>query len=290
MIQSMTGFARAEARHERGQLRWELRSVNHRYLDLQLRLPDALRSLEPACRSLLADVIRRGKVDATLNLELERSRGARDTRLNLDLARQVIGYAAEVAAELPESRPLNPLSVLRWPGVVEELQPDLAPLAPIALETLGKAVAELQASRAREGDKIRGMLSGRCDEILRLVAAVRARLPAVLAAIRSRLQDKVAALGAQADPERLEMELVMLAQKLDVSEELDRLQAHVAEVRNALDSGDEPVGRRLDFLMQELNREANTLASKSADADTTRHAVDLKVIIEQMREQIQNVE
>jgi len=289
MIQSMTGFARAETRHEGGQLRWELRSVNHRYLDLQFRLPEALRALEPECRSLIGGVIRRGKVDASLSLELPQG-GPRHTRLNLELARQLIAYAGEIARELPESRPLNPLALLRWPGVVEELQPDLAPLAPVALATLQTAVDELQAARAREGEKIRAMLESRCDEILRLVAAVQARLPQVLDAIRKRLQDKVAALIAQPDPERLETELVMLAQKLDVSEELERLQAHVAEVRSALDATGEPVGRRLDFLMQELNREANTLASKSADAETTRHAVDLKVLIEQMREQVQNVE
>ncbi|MDJ0926346.1 MAG: YicC/YloC family endoribonuclease [Gammaproteobacteria bacterium] len=288
MIHSMTGFARAETQHDRGQLRWELRSVNHRYLDMQFRLPEGFRSLEPEFRAVVAGQIKRGKVDATLNLELTRA-GPAETRLNQDMAQRVIAYANSLGKELGSTAPLDPLALLRWPGVVEEQEPDLESLSAVALDALRESVIDLRAARAREGEKIHQLLEGRCAEILRLVGAVQARLPDVLSAIRDRLTEKVETLASQANPERLEQELVILAQKLDVSEELERLQAHVAEVRAAL-SQDEPVGRRLDFLMQELNREANTLASKSADAETTRYAVDLKVVIEQMREQVQNVE
>ena len=180
--------------------------------------------------------------------------------------------------------------MLRWPGVLREPeQAELESLFPAAREALTEAVAELQAARQREGEKIHAMLDGRCVEILDHVAAVRARLPEVHKEIRNKLQERLAALDVSANPERLEQELALLATKLDVSEELDRLQAHVAEVRDTF-AKDEPVGRRLDFLIQELNREANTLASKSADTETTRLAVELKVAIEQMREQVQNVE
>jgi len=288
MIRSMTGFARADISTDGGQIRWELRSVNHRYLDLQFRLPDGLRELEPKLRATLAETIKRGKVDASLNVRLNRKPGS-ESRLNLEQAREVIRRCETLAGEMEQAAAIEPVSILRWPGVVEELEPDLESVAAFVQQALETAAAELRDMRAREGDRIHALIESRCDDILRIVSAIHARLPKVLQDIRNKLLERIRTLDVQVAPDRLEQELVMLAQKLDVSEELDRLVAHVGEVREALEK-DEPVGRRLDFLMQELNREANTLASKSADTETTRHAVDLKVVVEQMREQVQNVE
>jgi uncharacterized protein (TIGR00255 family) len=289
MIRSMTGFARTGAEAPGARLRWEIRSVNHRYLDLQLRLPDGLRSIEEECRGIVAAGPRRGKVDATLSISLDAS-VLPAPELDQQAARRIIAQAEAVAAEMKTPAALEPLSLLRWPGVLKEPPAsDLESLFPAAREALTSAVAELQAARGREGEKIAAMLESRCADILTQVAAVRARLPSVLSEIRRRQLDRLATLDIEANPERLEQELALLSTKLDVSEELDRLEAHVAEIRDTLEK-DVPVGRRLDFLIQELNREANTLASKSADSETTRLAVDLKVVIEQMREQVQNVE
>ncbi len=189
-----------------------------------------------------------------------------------------------------ETAPLDPMDILRWPGVLQEQETRLDALHPLALAGLERAVSDLAASRSREGVRMHDLLEGRCVEILARVAAVQARLPLVLQGIRERLAERVRSLVATVDNDRLEQELVLIAQKLDVSEELDRLGGHVAEFRATMQKQDEAAGRRLDFLLQEFNREANTLASKSADAETTRHAVDIKVLIEQMREQVQNVE
>jgi uncharacterized protein (TIGR00255 family) len=289
MIRSMTGFARAGADGPGARLRWEIRSVNHRYLDLQLRLPDGLRPIEEQCRAIVAAGPRRGKVDATLTVTLEAS-ARPQPEVDQAAARRLLEQVKDVSHDIERPADIDPLGVLRWPGVLKEPEEaELESLFPAARESLTAAVAELQAARAREGEKILAMLEARCGEILEHVAAVRARLPEVLRDIRSKLTERIAALDLTANPERLEQELALLATKLDVSEELDRLDAHVAEVRDTFGK-DEPIGRRLDFLIQELNREANTLASKSADTQTTRLAVELKVAIEQMREQVQNVE
>jgi uncharacterized protein (TIGR00255 family) len=290
MIRSMTGFARAGADGPGARLRWEIRSVNHRYLDLQLRLPDGLRPIEEQCRAIVAAGPRRGKVDATLTVTLEAS-ARPQPEVDQAAARRLLEQVKDVSHDIERPADIDPLGVLRWPGVLKEPEEaELESLFPAARESLTAAVAELQAARAREGEKILAMLEARCGEILEHVAAVRVRLPEVLRdSIRSKLTERIAALDLTANPERLEQELALLATKLDVSEELDRLDAHVAEVRDTFGK-DEPIGRRLDFLIQELNREANTLASKSADTQTTRLAVELKVAIEQMREQVQNVE
>ena len=190
---------------------------------------------------------------------------------------------------LPEARALDPVDVLRWPGVIADPEIDAEPLYAEALAVIDAALTAIAGMRASEGERIAAMIESRLDDILGIAASVRERLPAVLDAVRARQQERIDKLDVEADPARLETELALVAQKLDVDEELDRLDSHVSEVRNAM-AGDEPVGRRLDFLMQELNREANTLGSKSADTETTRAAVDLKVLIEQMREQIQNIE
>lgn len=285
----MTGFARSETQSPIGLLLWELRSVNHRYLEAQIRLPDGFRATEPDARQIIAAGVRRGKLDATLTLRPVGASPAH-SELNLDYALELVGHARDLATAIGSAASINPVDILRWPGVLKEPEARLETLFPLALAGLQRAVAEIGASREREGMRLHEMLESRCAEILTRVAAIGERLPAVLAAIRDKLDERVRSLAVSVDPERLEQEIVLIAQKLDVSEELDRLRSHVAEFRSAMSKGDEAAGRRLDFLLQEFNREANTLASKSADAETTRHAVDLKVLIEQMREQAQNVE
>lgn len=289
MIRSMTGFARAEAATPQGLLLWEIRSVNHRFLEVQFRLPDSCRALEPELRQRATARLGRGRLEASLSLRAAGERTAALGRLNLPLARQLIGHWQTLAAEISEPGPLNPTDILRWPGVLEQEEQDPAALQGEALGLFDAALGELAAAREREGARLAGLFEARLDEISAQVGQVLARLPEVTDRIRERLRERVAALGVTVDPERLEQELALIAQKMDVAEELDRLGAHIAEFRSGL-GGDVPVGRRLDFLVQELNREANTLASKSADAETTRHAVDIKVLVEQIREQVQNVE
>jgi uncharacterized protein (TIGR00255 family) len=210
-------------------------------------------------------------------------------QLNRALVEQLAGRLGELAAALPELRRADPVDLLRWPGVLESPEIDPGFMLEQAGKLLSTALDELTAMRANEGQRIAAMLDSRCTQILEIAAALRIRLPDVLLAVRTKMNERLAKLSVDADPGRLETELALIAQKLDVDEELDRLTSHVSEVRQVLEKGG-PVGRRLDFLMQELNREANTLGSKSGDVETTRAAVDLKVLIEQMREQVQNVE
>jgi uncharacterized protein (TIGR00255 family) len=289
MIRSMTGFARRERQGAWGTLTCELRAVNHRYLELSLRMPEELRSLENDARQLLSAALRRGKVDAGLYLRSSSTAPA-SLEINRVLLEQLVKRAAEVGEAASQARgTFNPLDLLRWPGVVREAERDMAPVLAEALSLLQETAADLNDARAREGARIREMLRTRCEALQQSVAQVRARLPELSAKIRARVTERIAQLGTQVDPERLEQELVLLAYKMDFEEELDRLGSHLTETLQILDSK-EPAGRRLDFLMQELNREANTLSSKSQDVDTTRTAVDIKVLIEQMREQVQNVE
>jgi uncharacterized protein (TIGR00255 family) len=289
MIRSMTGFARRERQGAWGTLSCELRAVNHRYLELSLRLPEDLRGLEGDVRQLLSTALRRGKVDAGIYLRGTQAQAA-VIEINRPLIEQLARSIADVAASAGANMaPVSPLELLRWPGVIREAERDTAPLLAQAMELVRETAAELNESRAREGARIHEMLRSRCDALQQCVALMRARLPELSARIKTRVAERVAQLGAQVDPERLEQELVLLAYKMDFEEELDRLGSHVTETMQVLDSK-EPAGRRLDFLMQELNREANTLSSKSQDTETTRAAVDIKVLIEQMREQVQNVE
>ncbi len=288
MIRSMTAFARVEADTEFGQLTWELRSVNHRYLEISVRLPEELRSLEPLVRERAGKHLGRGKLECNL-----RYRPAIDTTAPLQLDDEVLGKVVAACQALDrhveQTQAINPLELLRWPGIIREVEHDLTPLAGRAGDLLNQALAELVETREREGAQIHQLLTSRCDAMAERVQAERERLPEVRNRIREKLGSRLAELQAQVDQDRLEQELVYLAQKMDVDEEIDRLEGHITEVRRVLERR-EPVGRRLDFLMQEFNREANTLGSKSADADTTRTAVELKVLIEQMREQVQNVE
>ena len=288
MLNSMTGFARETAETQFGTMTCEMRAVNHRFLDIQFRLPDELRTKEIELRNRVGESLKRGKVECAVFLKRDGAAGAELT-VNETLVAQLAERATEISKLLPESHALDPIDVLRWPGVVREPEIDTEPLLADAEALVDSTLAAMTAMRASEGERISAMIDARLEDILKIASSVRARMPEVLDAVRAKQHDRIDKLDIEADPARLETELALIAQKLDVDEELDRLESHVSEVRTALRS-DEPVGRRLDFLMQELNREANTLGSKSADTETTQAAVELKVLIEQMREQVQNVE
>ena len=281
MIRSMTGFARAERATPAAVLTWELRGVNHRYLEASLRLPEELRAAESAFRQAIATIARRGKVDATLNLR-PAAGTARELSLDEPLLDRLVEAASLVQRRLGPAGRVDAVDLLRWPGVVTEPARDPGPLLAAARQLLDEALAGF-------GARIAEMLASRAATLLQVVETVAARLPDVHARIRARLQERVAQLGSEVNPERIEQEIAILLQKMDVAEELDRLRSHVTELRDGIASG-EAVGRKLDFLMQEFNREANTLSSKSQDIETTRAAVEIKVLVEQMREQVQNVE
>ncbi len=288
MIRSMTAFSRKEAQQPWGTLSWELRSVNHRYLEVSPRLPEELRTLETAVRALASRFLKRGKLDATLRFQAT-VHAAAEMAVNKELAAQLVRAVREIESILARSSPLDAMEILSWPGVLEIPEMDFDPVRQQALALLEEALAELVETRDREGEGLRAFILERCDAMHRQVERVRACMPGVLSHLRNRLMDRFAEVKSELDPNRLEQELVILAQKLDVDEEMARLRAHITEVRRVLDQ-DQPAGRRLDFLMQELNREANTLGSKSADVETTRASVEMKVLIEQMREQVQNIE
>ena len=288
MLRSMTGFARCERATATGLLAWEVRSVNHRFLEISLRLPEELRGSEADFRRAIGTVARRGKVDAAFYFR-PTANGDRELSLDDALLDRLIEDAVAVQRRLGEAGQIDAVDLLRWPGVVRETERDSAPLAATAMDLLAEALAAFTTSRAGEGERISEMLASRAAQVRGIAEEVAARLPEVQARIRAKLQERVASLGAEGNPERLEQEIAILIQKMDVAEELDRLRSHVEELTATIASG-ETVGRKLDFLMQEFNREANTLSSKSQDVETTRAAVELKVLIEQMREQVQNVE
>ena len=287
MIRSMTAFARAERRLQGADLAWELRSVNHRYLELMPRLPDALRGLENALRERCRQRLGRGKVDITLRYQPDDTDA--ELELNENLVKRLSEAALRVSDLVRHAGQVNPLELLQFPGVLSARQPDHEALENAALELLDEALDALVETRDREGEQLAQMIQDRLDRVEHEVERVRQALPGIRDALRQRLKQRVEDATDSPDPDRLEQELVLAAQKMDVDEEMDRLVTHVAEVRRVVRKGG-LIGRRLDFLMQELNREANTLASKSVDADTTAAAVELKVLIEQMREQIQNIE
>lgn len=284
----MTAFARQERQTEQGDITWEIRSVNHRYLEVTLRLEDKFRPLEMQIRKLFNDKLGRGKVDAVLRYKAPEQQKA-GVEFDHNLAKAVIESCEQIAQMSGQSAPIDTLRVLQWPGVIQSETLDQSLLNKAVMASLNEAIQELITTRQTEGAALQKMIEQRCDEIDAIANETRSQMPDILAHQRNRLTEKVAELNVTLDPERLEQEIVLLAQKSDVAEELDRLQSHIVEVKNVLQRN-EPIGRRLDFLMQELNREANTLGSKSIDTETTRHSVDLKVLIEQMREQIQNIE
>jgi uncharacterized protein (TIGR00255 family) len=291
MIVSMTGFARAESQLPTGALVCELRSVNHRYLEVALRLPDELRALEPELRARLQKELRRGKVDCTFTYRVATQAG-RALELDGALVERLTPVLRELTAraQLSGAQPqLGLVDLLRYPGVLRETAADPEALLAGARELFGRALADLKAMRASEGARLKALVTGRCEQLATQVAQVRARLPEVQAAIRARYAERLAELAAAVDNDRLEQEVALILARMDVAEELDRLDGHIAETGKIV-AAEEAAGRRLDFLMQEFNREANTLSSKSQDLATTRLAVDMKVLIEQMREQVQNIE
>lgn len=287
MVHSMTAFARVEGPVARGTLSWELRSVNHRYLEPTLRLPEAFRDLEAAVREALRQGLSRGKLECTLRFNEAHS--GQPLQVDSPRAGQLIAAAEQVAALIANPAPLNPLEVLAWPGVLVSDASDPQAQNAAALQLFNQALEQLKTGRAREGAELARLLDERLGAILEEVATLRLLIPEMLASQRKKILNRCAELKTELDPQRLEQELVLLAQKSDVAEELDRLDTHVAEVRRVLKTGG-AAGRRLDFLMQELNREANTLGSKAFDPRSTQAAVNLKVLIEQMREQVQNIE
>ena len=288
MTSSMTAFSRQQSEQEWGSLTWEIRSVNHRYLETSIRLPDIFRSLENQVRERVRSAVSRGKVECQLRYTAQEIPGSTIT-LNEDLVQQLMEASVRIQKSLGESRSPGSMDILRWPGVIAEQTIDNEMLEAAALGLLQSALAELVATREREGRELDSLLGQRITLIRRLVAEMRSRMPDILAAQRQSLQQKLEELKAELEPTRLEQEVALLAQKADVDEELDRLDAHLSEVERVL-KADGQKGRRLDFLMQELNREANTLSSKSIVIETTRSAVEIKVLVEQMREQIQNIE
>ncbi|MDX2457276.1 MAG: YicC/YloC family endoribonuclease [Gammaproteobacteria bacterium] len=284
----MTAFARQEADTEFGSLAWEIRSLNHRYLELGVRLPEELRAMESTVRQRVNARLGRGKVECSCRFRPVTA-GTAPVDVDRDNLARVLAACEEVSDRLPQAVPLNPLELLRWPGVLREELVDTGPLKQAALALLDKTLDDLLLSRGREGEQIKSILLQRCDDMSKLVMQARTCLPEIRAGLREKLETRLADIDVSADPGRLEQELVIQLQKIDVDEEMDRLESHIGEVRRVL-SRKEPVGRRLDFLMQELNREANTLGSKSVVTETSNISVELKVLIEQMREQVQNLE
>ena len=288
MMLSMTSFSRQQLEQEWGSLTWEIRSVNHRYLEVSLRLPDLFRGLENSIRGAVRKKLSRGKIECQLRYKAGESFQS-ELHLNRALIQKLIQANMEIERLSGASTVLNSTEILRWPGVIQDQEFDITAIEKPAFELFVDALEDLVASRQREGEELKGFIQKRIDSIRKIVSTVKTAMPEILAAQRQNLADKLDALKADLEPSRLEQEITLLAQKADVDEELDRLVSHLNEVERVISSTGQK-GRRLDFLMQELNREANTLSSKSIVAETTLSAVELKVLIEQMREQIQNVE
>ncbi len=288
MLKSMTAFSRKESVSDWGTLVWEMRSVNHRYLDVSIRIADELRLIEPQVREKINLKLSRGKVEVSLRFKPSQTVSSQ-IAVNESLAGQVADAAKSLQKMIGDTQPLSALEVLRWPGVVGQAEADFGPLQQLALSLFDTTLEDYIETRQREGEKTAVMLTERCDAIDEIIAKVTTLRPQAIERQRTKLMSRIEELDTDHDTGRLEQELVYISQRLDVTEELDRLTAHLSELRDIL-KRDEPVGRRLDFLVQEFNREANTLSSKSADADTTALSVDLKVFIEQMREQVQNIE
>lgn len=287
MIHSMTAFARTEAHHAGTTLVWEIRSVNQRYLDLHPRLPEALKSIENDVRELCRQQLNRGKVELTLRLHQPQQE--QHMAVNQPLLEQLNQALAVLQNQVQNPAPINLTELLQYPGLLEQEEADYSQLTAPALTALKQALQELRQARAREGEALAGFIQQRLTAMDEQIAIVEQALPQILAAQQQRLRDRIAEVVENIDQDRLEQELVTLANRMDVAEEIDRLKAHQQEAQRILNEGG-AVGRRLDFLMQEFNREANTLASKSIDTRTTNAAVELKVLIEQMREQVQNIE
>lgn len=285
---SMTAFARIDRATDWGDIVWELRTVNHRYLELSPRLPEVLRALEPKIRDAANKVLTRGKVDLNLRFQ-PNAVSSEEVNLDLDLVKKLLAAANQINTIAENSQAINVSDLLRWPGVIKESKLDNEALQTKVLEILSEALAELVQTRRREGDKLKLIILERVQAMKKTAHSVAEIMPEILQNFRQRLNERLQEIIAEVDGDRIEQELVIYAQKIDVAEELDRLQVHLEEVARVLEQ-EKPIGRRLDFLMQELNREANTLGSKATDIRLTNAAVELKVLIEQMREQVQNLE
>jgi uncharacterized protein (TIGR00255 family) len=288
MTLSMTAFSRQQQEQEWGSLTWEIRSVNHRYLETSVRLPESFRGLENGVREAVRKRLTRGKVECALRFQSE-AKVSSDLHLNTKLIQQLVQANNEIEKITGTSISLNNMEVLRWPGVIEEQDFDKTSIEKQALSLFSAALDDLVATREREGAQLQGFIKQRIDSVREIVISIRNKMPEILAKQKQNILDRLADLQAELEPTRLEQEVSLLTQKADVEEELDRLDSHLNEVERVLGTKGQK-GRRLDFLMQELNREANTLSSKSIVVETTLNAVELKVLIEQMREQIQNVE
>jgi len=288
MTASMTAFARLQADHSFGTLIWEIRAVNHRYLESSFRLPEALRQLEGGLREMLRQHIQRGKVEAQLKL-ISSHGTSEEVTLDENVVKQLHSLTSALCTQFSHLAPLSPMEVLRWPGLIVERQQDVKGMEEQALISFSQTVAAFQQQREREGAELQKLIEDRLAQVSSIVAGIRQQLPVILAAQAERIKTQFAELQLQVDPSRLEQEIVLIAQKADIHEELDRLDTHVKEVQHTFKQKGQ-VGRRLDFLMQEFNREANTICSKAIVTATTFGAVELKVLIEQMREQIQNIE
>jgi len=284
----MTAFARQELVKDWGVLTLELRSVNHRYLDISLRIPEEFRSVEPKLRERIAEKLARGKVEVGLRFTRNESSNG-DILIDEELVQQIANASRTVDHILYNPEAVSSLDILRWPGVIKTAKLDSNELTKSVLELLDETLKDMLQGREREGEKLAELIQQRCSAIRDVISEVKKRLPEIMQLWREKLLKRIQDASVEVDENRLEQELVIIAQKTDVDEELDRLETHIAEVERVLKS-EKPIGRRLDFLMQELNREANTLGSKSIDTETTKASVDLKVLIEQMREQIQNIE
>jgi uncharacterized protein (TIGR00255 family) len=287
MIFSMTGYATASLELNSGSLTLELRAVNHRYLDVQLRMPDEMRGLENVLREAITAQLQRGKIECRINYVRRSAQSG--TALNHSLLQQLAAWNKEVQATLPDARSLGVADVLRWDGVLETPAASSDELRDALLNLLQTVLQDFSASRAREGEKLKDFLSQRVDKIDALRNGVIPHVPAAIAAYEQKLITRLQEAVKVADDERIRQEIALFASKIDVDEELSRLASHLTEMRRILTHGG-TVGKRLDFLMQELNREANTLGSKSVDAEVSRSAMEMKILIEQMREQIQNLE
>lgn len=284
MTNSMTAFARAES----SGISWEIRSVNQRYLDVNFKIPDSFRFLEPKLRESLRNRLNRGKIDCLLRIEtsdLEET----DLELNETFVGRLKLATDQIKAAFPDAREPTTLDLLQWPGVLSQNKQDREALGELVNDVFKAALEQLAEMRSREGTELERMIQERLEEVAKIVVDVRSHVEKIQARQQERIRQRIEELNVEVDTSRLEQELVYQAQKSDVAEELDRLETHITEVRNTL-ATKKPIGRRLDFLMQELNREANTLSSKAIAADTTIAAVELKVVIEQMREQVQNIE
>ena len=288
MVHSMTAFSRQQLEHEWGSLTWEIRSVNHRYLEPSVRLPENFRSLENPIRRQLRDKLYRGKIECLLRFRTVEANQI-DWQLNLDLISQLTKANLEINNNIGGDYTLSSLDILKWPGVISDQSIDEEVFNKEAMGLFEKALDDLMVVREREGASLRDAILKRIALIQRIIDSIQANMPSIILKQKENLLNKLEDIKAEFEPTRLEQEITLLAQKADVDEELDRLNSHLQEAKRVLDSGGQ-IGRRLDFLMQELNREANTLSSKSIVVETTQSAVELKVLIEQMREQIQNIE